>query len=103
MVYKDYILQAKHLLRNFNTAVLEFRVFLRKKLPGHACCEEHDVAYNQGGSTGWKFEVDKKLAKCIFEKNGSWFIGAVKSGFAWLMVTINPYPYVVWKRPEVKE
>ena len=91
------------LLEKFQYGCTGVSWLIKKKLPGHACCEEHDVAYNQGGSIAWKFEVDKKLAKCIFEKNGSGFIGAVKSGFAWFMVTVNPYPYVVWKRPEVKE
>ena len=69
-------------------------------LPGHPCCEEHDVAYNQGGTLRWKMQMDAKLAKCIFQKNGSGIVGVLKSVGAWLAVTVNPYPYIVWRMPE---
>ena len=69
-------------------------------LPEHVCCEEHDVAYNQGGSLKWKMQMDAKLAECIFRRNGSGIVGALKAAGAWLAVTVNPYPYIVWRRPE---
>ena len=72
----------------------------KNPLPGHPCCEEHDVAYDQGGSLKWKLQMDAKLARCIYSKNGSGAVGWLKGVGAWLMVTVNPYSYIVWKRPE---
>ena len=43
--------------------------------------------------------MDAKLARCIYEKNGV-VVGMLKAVGAWLMVTVNPYSYIVWKRPE---
>jgi hypothetical protein len=71
-----------------------------KKLPGHECCDEHDLAYEQGGSISWKLKMDLKLARCIHAKNGGGIVGKLKAAGAWLAVTINPYPYIVWNRPD---
>jgi len=71
-----------------------------KKLPGHECCDEHDVAYEQGGSLAFKAQMDAKLAKCIAAKNGGGIWGWTKASLAWVAVTVIPYSYVVWARPE---
>lgn len=88
------------LLTKFQYGCTGISWMFKNPLPGHACCEEHDVAYDQGGSLGWKWRMDMKLAKCISEKNGSGIVGRLKAAGAWLMVTANPYAYIVWHRPE---
>ena len=39
--------------------------------------------------------MDSKLFRCIKSKGHPVF-----AAMAWLAVTITPYPYVVWARPE---
>lgn len=59
------------------------------------CCDEHDVAYEQGGSLAWKWQMDRKLYRCIKSKGHP-----VLAVLSWLAVTLSPYAYVVWARPE---
>jgi hypothetical protein len=73
---------------------------LGRKAPAEWCCDEHDVAYNQGGSWKWKIYQDAKLARCIFDGNEDKIAGFVRALGAWLAVTFLPYPYIVWKSPE---
>jgi hypothetical protein len=88
------------LIERFQYGCTGISWLFEEKLPGHECCEEHDVAYNQGGTLRWKATMDAKLARCIFSKNGKGIVGALKSAGAWLAVTFLPYPYIVWRRPE---
>ena len=76
--------------------ILSF-VFHKLGLPvvGEFCCDEHDVAYDQGGSLLWKLEMDAKLFRCVRKVGGS-----LPALFRWLMITISPYSYYVWFRPE---
>lgn len=71
-----------------------------RKLPGHECCDEHDVAYIQGGSWKFKAQMDARLAKCIAKKNGNGVVGWVKAILAYSAVTFFPYAYFVWHQPE---
>lgn len=61
--------------------------------PGEYCCDEHDVAYEQGGSLAWKVEVDARFFRCVQAGVGT---GAAVAG--WLAVTLNPYAYWAWGR-----
>lgn len=72
-------------------------VFHKIGLPviGEYCCDEHDEGYNQGGSLLWKLEMDRKFFLCVREAGGFGI-----AAFRWLMITINPYSYYVWFRPE---
>lgn len=63
------------------------------KTPGEYCCDEHDVAYEQGGTLLWKFEVDLHFFRCV--KAGVNLPAAV---VGWLVVTLNPYAYLAWRR-----
>lgn len=93
-------------LQKFQYGCTGISWLFKKMLPGHTCCEEHDVAYDQGGTISWKFQVDAKLVRCIYVKNMEklgklgYVVAPVKAGFAWLVVTLFPYAYVVWSRPE---
>ena len=71
-----------------------------RRLPGHECCDEHDVAYSQGGSLAWKVQMDAKMLRCIAAKNNNSAWGWTKATAAWLAVTVIPYSYVVWYWPE---
>lgn len=71
-----------------------------RRLSGHACCDEHDLAYEQGGTWSWKWTMDARLARCIAAKNGGGAWGWTKAVVAWSFVTFVPYSYVVWTRPE---
>lgn len=88
------------LLKRFQYGCTGISWFFKNPLPEHFCCEEHDLAYDQGGSLLFKLQMDKKLVDCIFKKNGSGLIGFIKAIGAWLVVTVNPYAYIVWERPE---
>ena len=60
------------------------------------CCDEHDLAYEQGGSLYGKVQADYRLAKCVIKRNG-WLIGSVKSLLGLVALTILPYPYRAYK------
>ena len=72
------------LLRKFNL-----------KAPGEYCCEEHDVAYDQGGSLLWKIKMDCKIFTCVRDAEN--FIIATAY---WLVISISPYSYWAWFRPQ---
>lgn len=76
--------------------ILSF-VFHKLGLPvvGEFCCDEHDVAYDQGGSLLWKLAVDRKFFLCVKQSGG-----VLPAGFRWVMITISPYSYYVWFRAE---
>ena len=76
--------------------ILSF-VFSKLGLPviGEYCCDEHDVAYDQGGALMWKLEVDLKFFDCV-EKAGGFGIAL----FRWVMITFSPYSYYVWFKAE---
>lgn len=61
--------------------------------PGEYCCDEHDVAYEQGGTWTWKFAVDLRFFRCI--RSG---VGLPAAIIGWAVVTLNPYAYWAWKR-----
>ena len=61
--------------------------------PGEYCCDEHDVAYEQGGTWRWKLTVDAHFFGCVRKGVNIW---AAVAG--WLMVTLNPYAYWAWRR-----
>lgn len=73
---------------------------LGRVAPAEWCCDEHDVAYDQGGSWLWKVQHDAKLARCIFNGSENKIMGLGRALGAWLAVTLLPYPYIVWKQPE---
>ena len=67
------------------------------KLKEEDCCDEHDLAYEQGGSLADKIYSDYKLARCVIKRNGL-FIGGVKSLLGLVALTILPYPYRAFNR-----
>ena len=69
------------------------------KLSAEECCEEHDILYDQGGTIGWKIQVDAMLARCVFEKSGSSLRGALRAAISWTIITFVPYSYIVWNKP----
>lgn len=71
-------------------------------LPEEACCDEHDVAYNQGGSLLFKAKQDWKFVRCVAAKNGK-VVGWFKAGLGLLALTFTPYPYIAWNAPEVPD
>lgn len=64
----------------------------------HRCCQEHDLFYEQGGSFLTKIWVDWKLAQCVCIINGSGVLGAFKGAVGFLVVSLNPYAHIVWRR-----
>ena len=66
-----------------------------KKAPGEICCDEHDLAYEQGGSLAFKRKMDRKLYRCL-RAHGY----PVWAGVAWAVVALSPYSYFAWWKPE---
>jgi len=67
-------------------------------LQEEGCCGEHDLFYEQGGSIRVKFFADWKLAGCVYLVNGGGLAGFWKAAMGWIVVTFNPYAWVVWSR-----
>lgn len=65
------------------------------RAPGEFCCDEHDVAYDQGGTLRWKLQMDRKIFTCVRDAE-NWLV----AGAYWLAITFNPYSYWVWFRAE---
>lgn len=76
--------------------VLSF-VFGKLGIPvlGEYCCDEHDVAYDQGGNLWDKIKTDARFFKCVRRSGGS-----IIAGFRWVMISFNPYSYYAWYRKE---
>ena len=70
------------------------------ELPGEYCCDEHDVAYDEGGSLKEKIKRDAKLASCIFSSHRSLIVSSLAASGAWLAVTFFPYSYYIWFRSQ---
>ena len=68
------------------------------KLPAEDCCDEHDVAYDEGGTLRDKTLRDLTLAECIHKSHEDKAVGAIAGIGAWLAVTLFPYSYYVWFR-----
>ena len=61
--------------------------------PGEYCCDEHDAAYEQGGTWRWKLTVDARFFRCVRRGVNIW-----AAALGWLVVTLNPYAYWAWRR-----
>lgn len=85
-----------HLFQYGCTGISWIAKLFGKELPGHRCCEEHDLAYEQGGSILWKLACDWRLSTCIYRMNGKTLFGFLKASAAFAAVTVFPYSYVVW-------
>ena len=58
------------LLEKFQYGCTGVSWLIKKKLPGHACCEEHDVAYNQGGVLLVNLKLIRNLLSAYLKRMG---------------------------------
>ena len=67
-----------------------------KILREHGCCLEHDLFYEQGGSIFLKIWVDILLSKCVVKINDNYTVGLLKATVGFIVLSVNPYTYIVW-------
>lgn len=49
-----------------------WRLVYKSPPPWEGCCDEHDKAYEQGGSPDLRAAADKKLYDCVRQKSPGW-------------------------------
>ncbi|MDL2317447.1 hypothetical protein LJC59_10345 [Desulfovibrio sp. OttesenSCG-928-A18] len=65
-----------------------YRNILRREPPFGFCCDEHDVAYYEGGNRRDRWLADWRLALCLWEDGRR-----VKAVLFWLAVRVGGWAY----------
>lgn len=64
-----------------------YKKFLGRDIRFRYCCDEHDVAYYEGGSSKDRRIADKRFRQCIAERGHtvkSWIFYSAVRAFGWL-------------------
>ena len=72
-----------------------YRVILRRSPPFGYCCDEHDVAYYEGGGWYARWLADWRFAVCLWEAGRKWKA-------VWFWVRLRMFGWVYWDRRAAK-
>ena len=70
-----------------------YRTFLGRDIGCRYCCDEHDLAYEEGGSATDRRLADKRFRICVKESGRS-----VRAWIFWGAVRLFAAPFWNWKK-----